>query len=76
MINVWNCRAQIGVWLPTRDGWLFMPARNWEELEKEAIQAIEEQGGAINLSGFYICPAELAEKAVFEEGEDEEIKGP
>lgn len=65
VINVWNCRAQVGLWLP-REG-KFIPAQNWEELEAEAIEAVEGLGGARNLSGIYICPASLAEKAVVDE---------
>jgi len=65
VISVSNCRAQVCACIPNERGWTLVPAENWEELEEEAIEAVEAQGGAINISGFYHCPAELADKAVF-----------
>ena len=61
---------QVGLWTHTPHGLTFVPAKNWEELEPEAIEAVEEQGGAVNLSGFYICPASLVEKAVLDDEEE------
>lgn len=44
-----------------------IPADNWEELEDRAIEAVEVQGGFINLSGVYGCPAELGRQGVWHE---------
>ncbi|NPV08058.1 MAG: hypothetical protein HPY83_08860 [Anaerolineae bacterium] len=65
VINVWNCRAAVGRW----EGNVLKEALNWEELEEEAIEAIEELGGAVNMSSLYPCPAELAERGVWDEPE-------
>jgi len=61
-IDVWNCRARLSRW----QGDTLLEAENWRELEDEAIEAIEAFGGAVNLSGLYPCPAELAEKGVWQ----------
>jgi len=42
------------------------PAQNWEELESDAVEAVVAQGGGINISGLYQCPAALAERAVWD----------
>jgi hypothetical protein len=65
-ISVWNCRAAVSRYETARGGALtFSLASNWETLEDDAIKAVEAHGGAINLSGHYSCPAELAERAEF-----------
>lgn len=40
-------------------------ARNWQDLEDEAVEAVEAQGGHVALSGIYECPPELAERAAW-----------
>jgi len=42
-------------------------ADNWEELEEEATEALEALGGAINWSGQYPCPLELAKRGKWDE---------
>jgi hypothetical protein len=67
-ISVWNCRAVVSRRRDHADGtWSFVPCANWEELEEEALEAVEAVGGAMNLSGLYPCPPELAEKGIWEE---------
>ena len=68
VISVWNLRAAVCRRVDWSDGsWTYEPAANWEALEEEAIDAVEAQGGAINWSGLYECPWELAEKATWPE---------
>ena len=68
VINVRNLRAVVSRRVDWSDGsWTYEPAANWEDLEGEAISAIEDQGGAINWSGLYECPKELAKKATWPE---------
>jgi hypothetical protein len=62
-INVWNCRAMLSRW----EGHRLVAATNWEEIEDDAVQAVESLGGAVNMSGIYPCPVELAMKGVWEE---------
>ena len=66
IIGVWNCHAYVGRYGNTEDGLTIFPATNWEALEDEATEFVEFQGGAINISGIYVCTAQLAEKARFE----------
>jgi hypothetical protein len=40
-------------------------ATNWQALEKEAIQTVEEQIGAIVEDADYPCPRDLAAQAVW-----------
>jgi hypothetical protein len=40
-------------------------ATNWQTLEEEAIQAVEEQIGAIVEDADYDCPSALAGKAIW-----------
>ena len=44
----------------------FVPASNAEDLEQDAIAAIEAQGGAHNISGQYSCPPELAARGIWQ----------
>lgn len=63
-INVWNCRAAVSRFVPQSDGSLRLEAAaNWQDLEDEAITAVREQGGGINISGHYYCPPELVRRA-------------
>ncbi len=63
VISVWNCRAVVSKRVIHEGGtWSYLEADNWEELEDEAIEAVEDFGGAINVSGLYPCPLDLAEK--------------
>jgi len=64
-IDVWNCRATVSRW---QDG-VLVEAANWRALEDEAVQAVARVGGAVNMSGQYPCPVELADKARWDEGE-------
>ncbi len=69
-IRVWNCRAAVCRWAPSgANSQRCEMASNWEQLEKQALQALECQGGAMNLSGLYFCPPQLAEQAEFGEAE-------
>jgi hypothetical protein len=40
-------------------------ARNWEGLEQDALRAIQDQGGGLNITGLYRCPRALAERALW-----------
>jgi hypothetical protein len=42
-------------------------AENWQELTEAAAEAVDAQGGAMNISGHYVCPEDLAERARFED---------
>lgn len=67
IIDVVNCRAIVSKYVNAGVGLLqYTAAANWEELEEQAIMAVIEQGGAINLSGWYRCPAELVAAAVWD----------
>jgi len=67
-ISVWNCRAAVSRIVNHGNGtWSYVEADNWEELEDDAIEAVEDFGGAINVSGQYPCPSELAERGVWSE---------
>jgi len=41
-------------------------ASNWEELEDEAVEVVEAQGGALTMTGYYRCDANLAGRAIWE----------
>ena len=71
-INVWDCRAAVSRYAPVKGGMSTEAAANWEALEDEAIEAIEAQGGAYNMSGHYVCPPELAARVTWEEAEKSE----
>jgi len=62
-ISVVNCRAVVSRW----SGNELTPADNWEELEDDAISVVQDVGGAINLSGLYPCPPELAQRGVWQQ---------
>lgn len=66
-IDVWNCRAAVSRYVAIPGGLAGEPATNWEALEDDAIRAVEAQGGAVNWSGHYTCPPDLAEAAVWPE---------
>ena len=66
-INVWNCRAVVARYESAEGGVTWASAKNAEDLEDEAVEAVEAQGGAVNMSGHYACPLELAAKASFDE---------
>jgi hypothetical protein len=67
VISVANGRAILGRWQPDQAGGATLqPARNWQELEPNAAAAVEDAGGAQNLSGLYPCPAELAGRAIWQ----------
>ena len=70
LINVWNVRAFVArrEWSEGDKGYVVVPASNAEELEQDAIEAIEAQGGARNISGQYDCPSALAARAIWQEG--------
>jgi hypothetical protein len=72
-ISVWNCRAQVArrVDLGPNE-WTYESAANWEELELDAILAVEDLGGAVNISGLYPCPVGLAERARFDNDESQD----
>jgi transcriptional regulator with XRE-family HTH domain len=64
IVYVWDCRAAVARQVDgTGGGFSYQRAANWEELEDDAIQAIQQAGGAVNISGHYRCPAELAKRA-------------
>jgi hypothetical protein len=70
-ISVWNCRAAVCRRADLAPGtWTYQEATNWEDLEEEAIALVEAAGGAVNMSGLYPCPLNLAEKAIFQEDMD------
>jgi hypothetical protein len=65
-ISVWNCRASVCRLVRLDAGyWTYEFCQNWEELEDRAIREVEAQGGAVNISGLYPCPADLFELARF-----------
>lgn len=66
-ISVWNCRAVVSRYARAEGGVTSEAAANWEALEDAAVEAVEAQGGAHNLSGHYACPPELAERAMWGE---------
>lgn len=68
VVSVWNCRAAVCRRRDRADGsWTYEPATNWEDLEPEALEVVEAQGGAVNLSGLYPCPLDLAERGEWPE---------
>lgn len=62
-LDVWNCRVAVSRW----QGNTLVRVDNWQELEAEAIEALEALGGGYNMSGQYPCPLELAERGVWHE---------
>ena len=68
VICVSNTRATVSRQHPRGNGFDLEAAANWEDLEDEAVQAVLQAGGGINLSGLYPCPSELAERATWKRG--------
>jgi len=66
-ISVYNCRAAVvRRGREVRNGsyyYYYEPASNWEELEEDAIEVVEAQGGALNWSGLYYCTSDLVQRA-------------
>jgi len=63
-IHVYNCRAVVVRRVELYAGsFQYEPAANWEELEEDAIEAVEAQGGALNWSGLYYCPSRIIQRA-------------
>jgi len=66
-IHVYNCRAAVVRRVSVVRGgsyyYYYEPAANWEELEDAAREAVEGQGGALNLSGLYYCPLGIIQRA-------------
>lgn len=60
MILVADCQALVAKRHPDGLGWQYVPADNWPALTEQARAEIERQGGALNLSGLYRCPPDLA----------------
>jgi len=77
-VSVWNCRANLTAWKMDEDGedkpvfWK-APGRVREELQKLAEEAVEEAGGALNISGTY-GPSEALEKAIARALESGELR--
>lgn len=66
IVDVWNCRAAVARYVAVVGGGISSQlADNWEDLEPTAVDAIEDFGGAVNVSGHYPCPADLAALAVW-----------
>jgi hypothetical protein len=65
IISVRDGRALVCRYTGTPEEISMEAAENWQELQEEAQEAVEAQGGAMNSSGHYGCPEELAEKARF-----------
>ena len=63
LISVANMRSVVSRQHPRGNGYDLEAAANWEDLEDEAVQAVLQAGGGINLSSLYPCPPELAERA-------------
>ena len=68
IISVANMRSVVSRQHPRGDGFDLEAAANWEDLEDEAVQAVLQAGGGINLSGLYPCPPDLAERARWKRG--------
>lgn len=61
MILVADGAAMVAKRHPDGLGWQYVPADNWRALSTLALAEVRLQGGAMNLSGLYRCPPELAE---------------
>jgi hypothetical protein len=71
VIDVANGRCVVSQRVDGQFGLLeYSAAVNWHELEEAAATAVAQQGGAINISGQYPCPAELVETAVWDKADD------
>jgi hypothetical protein len=65
-IDVFNACARVARYVTLPDGsitWEY--AMNWEELEEDAIDAVEDAGGWVTGSGHYPCPSALIARAVW-----------
>jgi hypothetical protein len=71
IINVENNRYIVSRFVQTRPyAFVVQSAANWEDLETEARQAVEDLVGA-PIADYYPCPDGLAEQAVWpEQGEE------
>jgi hypothetical protein len=65
IISVRDNRALVCRYTGTPEAIEMEAAANWQELQEGAQAAVEAQGGALNLSGHYACPEELAARARF-----------
>ena len=63
LISVANMRSVVSRQHPRGSGFDLEAAANWEDLEDEAVQAVLQAGGGVNLSGLYPCPPDLAQRA-------------
>ncbi len=61
MILVADGAAMLARRHPDGLGWQYVPADNWQDLAEQALAEVRRLGGAMNLSGLYRCPPELAE---------------
>lgn len=68
IINVSNQRATVAQYVGVCGGVKMEPAQNWQELEPEALAAVEATQASVAMSGYYPCPPELAQRAVFRAG--------
>lgn len=68
LISVSNTRATVSRQHPRGDDFDLEAAANWEDLEDDAVQAVLQVGGGINLSGLYPCPPDLAERTTWKRG--------
>jgi len=65
VIRVWDCRAVVSRRVDAGpNAWTYEPVANWQDLEAEAIEAVEAQGGAVNMSANYPCTPGLVERIV------------
>ncbi|MBE2200444.1 MAG: hypothetical protein IAE79_17650 [Anaerolinea sp.] len=72
-IDVVNGRCIVSQWVPGQVGAMrYSAAVNWEELDEAAAAAVIAQGGSINGSGQYPCPADLVALAVWDTEEDDD----
>jgi hypothetical protein len=67
IISVRDMRALVCRYTGTPEQISMEAAANWQELTEAAAEAVEAQGGAMNISGHYVCPEELAARARFED---------
>jgi hypothetical protein len=67
IISVRDMRALVCRYTGTPEQIGMQSAANWQELQEGAQEAVEAQGGAMNASGHYACPEDLAARARFED---------
>lgn len=66
-IDIWDCQAGIARQVQIQPNTFHdVYCINSDELEDEILAEIDNQGGAINMSGRMYCPPELAAKAIWE----------